>query len=716
MDILQKIAKELGVALSQVEGAVKLLDEGSTVPFIARYRKEATGSLDDEALRKLAERLVYLRALEERKEGILKSLEEQGVLTDELRADVQKAETQTRLEDIYLPFRPKKRTRATIAREKGLEPLSVHIMKGMADVRKEAQKYISEAVATAEEAIAGAMDIIAESVSEDPATRGSLRALLARTAVIITTGSKENTPYETYYDYREEARKMPGHRILAINRGEKEEILKVSIESDTEGAIRDLKSKFLSGREENDSIILEALKDSYKRLIFPALERELRNALTEKAEDGAIIVFKENLKSVLMQPPVKGMAVMGYDPGFRTGCKIAVLDDTGKFLENTTIYPTVPQRDVDGSIRKLKTLVKKHSVSVVSLGNGTASRESEEVLVELIDQLKKEGTNLSYVITNEAGASVYSASELATKEYPDLDVTVRGAISIARRLQDPMAELVKIDPKSIGVGQYQHDITKKKLDESLTGVVEDCVNKVGVDLNLATPSLLSYVSGINKTLAKNIVDYRDETGRFASRSELKKVKRLGDKAFEQCAGFLRITGGKEPLDRTSVHPEAYAATRTILKELGFNKKDVETGSLSGIEKAAQEFGLAKLMELTSLGEYTIRDILKELTKPGRDPRDELPKPLFKQGVMDLKDLQEGMILTGTVRNVSDFGAFVDIGVHQDGLVHISQLADVFVKNPLDFVKTGDVVEVRVLEVDIRRKRISLSMKGLGKRK
>ncbi|MBW8381748.1 MAG: helix-hairpin-helix domain-containing protein, partial [Youngiibacter sp.] len=464
------------------------------------------------------------------------------------------------------------------------------------------------------------------------------------------------------------------------------------------------------------SIILEALKDSYKRLIFPALERELRNALTEKAEDGAIIVFKENLKSVLMQPPVKGMAVMGYDPGFRTGCKIAVLDDTGKFLENTTIYPTVPQRDVDGSIKKLKTLVKKHSVSVVSLGNGTASRESEEVLVELIDQLKKEGTNLSYVITNEAGASVYSASELATKEYPDLDVTVRGAISIARRLQDPMAELVKIDPKSIGVGQYQHDITKKKLDESLTGVVEDCVNKVGVDLNLATPSLLSYVSGINKTLAKNIVDYRDETGRFASRSDLKKVKRLGDKAFEQCAGFLRITGGKEPLDRTSVHPEAYAATRTILKELGFSKKDVEAGSLSGIEKAAQEFGLAKLMELTGLGEYTIRDILKELTKPGRDPRDELPKPLFKQGVMELKDLQEGMILTGTVRNVSDFGAFVDIGVHQDGLVHISQLADVFVKNPLDFVKTGDVVEVRVLEVDIRRKRISLSMKGLGKRK
>lgn len=716
MDILQKIAKELGVALSQVEGAVKLLDEGATVPFIARYRKEATGSLDDEALRKLAERLVYLRALEERKEGILKSLEEQGVLTDELKSDVMKAETQTRLEDIYLPFRPKKRTRATIAKEKGLEPLSVHIMKGMPDVRKEASKYLSEAVASVDDAIAGAMDIIAESVSEDPAARGSLRALMARTAIIVTSGSKENTPYETYYDYKEEARKMPGHRILAINRGEKEDILKVSIESDTDGAIRELKAKFLSGREENDSIILDALRDSYKRLIFPALERELRNALTEKAEDGSIIVFKENLKSVLMQPPVKGMAVMGYDPGFRTGCKIAVLDDTGKFLENATIYPTVPQRDITGSIRKLKDLVRKHNVSVVSLGNGTASRESEEVLVELIEELKKEGTSLSYVITNEAGASVYSASELATKEYPDLDVTVRGAISIARRLQDPMAELVKIDPKSIGVGQYQHDITKKKLDESLTGVVEDCVNRVGVDLNLATPSLLSYVSGINKTLAKNIVDYRDETGRFTSRSDLKKVKRLGDKAFEQCAGFLRITGGKEPLDRTSVHPEAYAATRTILKELGFSKKDVEAGSLTGIEKAAQEFGLTKLMELTGLGEYTIRDILKELTKPGRDPRDELPKPLFKQGVMELKDLQEGMILTGTVRNVSDFGAFVDIGVHQDGLVHISQLADVFVKNPLDFVKTGDVVEVRVLEVDIRRKRISLSMKGLGKRK
>lgn len=715
MDILQKIAKELDITLEQVQGAVKLLDEGATVPFIARYRKEATGSMDDQVLRVLSERLVYLRSLEDRKKDILRILEEQGTLTEELRKEIVRSETQTRLEDIYLPFKPKKRTRAIIAKEKGLEPLSDYILGGGENPKKKAEEFLGEEVATIDDAIGYAMDIIAERVSEDPGVRGSLRAMMVRSAFIETTGSKENTPYETYYKYREEARRMPGHRILAINRGEKEGILKVVVEADQEGPMNYLKGKFFTKTSADDEIIESALKDAYKRLIFPSLERELRNVMTEKAEDGAINVFKENLKSVLMQPPVKGLSVIGFDPGFRTGCKFAVLDENGKYLDGATVYPTVPRQDIDGTIRKLKEQVRKYNVSVISLGNGTASRESELVLIRLIDELKKEGTSLSYVITNEAGASVYSASELASKEYPDLDVTIRGAISIARRLQDPMVELVKIDPKSIGVGQYQHDITKKKLDESLTGVVEDCVNTVGVDINMATPALLSYVSGINKTIAKNIVDYRDEIGSFNSRSDLKKVKRLGDKAYEQCAGFLRIRDGKEPLDNTSVHPEAYQATKTILKELGFKPKTLSSEGLKDIEKLAETFGMEKLMELTSLGAFTIRDILKELAKPGRDPREALPLPIFRQGVMEMKDLEEGMVLTGTVRNVSDFGAFVDIGVHQDGLVHKSQMADRFVTNPLDVVKSGEIVEVRVLSVDLQRKRISLSMKGLNKK-
>ena len=713
MNINERIAKELKINLSQVEGTVKLLDEGSTVPFISRYRKEATGSLDDQIIRELDERLQYLRTLEQRKTDILRILEEQGNLSPEIQKEIDKAETMTRLDDIYLPFRPKKRTRGTIAKEKGLEPLANHILLGLENPKEKALEFIGEEVPTVEEALKYAIDIIAENMSEDANLRGILRNLTVKSAVIKTAGDKENSPYEMYYDYKEEAFKMPGHRILAINRGEKEDILKVTVLADDERNLRSIFTKYQTGKSENDELLRLASADAYKRLLFPSLERELRNALTDRAETSSITVFKENLKSIFMQPPMKGYSVMGYDPGFRTGCKVAVLDETGKYLENATVYPTVPRQDVEGTKRVLKSLIKKHGVEIISVGNGTASRESELVLMEMIKELKEENLDVSYVITNEAGASVYSASKLASEEYPDLDVTIRGAISIARRLQDPMAELVKIDPKSIGVGQYQHDISKKKLDESLSGVVEDAVNKVGVDLNVATPSLLSYVSGINKTIAENIVAYRDEVGKFTTRKELKKVKRLGDKAFEQCAGFLRIRGEKEFLDNTGVHPESYSEAYTILKELGYEKKKLDPKELEGIEEKANAFGIGKLVELSGLGEPTVRDILAELKKPGRDPREDLPKPLFKKGVMDLKDLTEGMVLTGAVRNVADFGAFVDIGVHQDGLVHISELSNKFVKNPMDYVKSGDVVEVRVLSVDHKRKRISLTMKGLN---
>jgi len=713
MNINERIAKELKINLSQVEGTVKLLDEGSTVPFISRYRKEATGSLDDQIIRELDERLQYLRTLEQRKTDILRILEEQGNLSPEIQKEIDKAETMTRLDDIYLPFRPKKRTRGTIAKEKGLEPLANHILLGLENPKEKALEFIGEEVPTVEEALKYALDIIAENMSEDANLRGILRNLTVKSAVIKTAGDKENSPYEMYYDYKEEAFKMPGHRILAINRGEKEDILKVTVLADDERNLRSIFTKYQTGKSENDELLRLASADAYKRLLFPSLERELRNALTDRAETSSITVFKENLKSIFMQPPMKGYSVMGYDPGFRTGCKVAVLDETGKYLENATVYPTVPRQDVEGTKRVLKSLIKKHGVEIISVGNGTASRESELVLMEMIKELKEENLDVSYVITNEAGASVYSASKLASEEYPDLDVTIRGAISIARRLQDPMAELVKIDPKSIGVGQYQHDISKKKLDESLSGVVEDAVNKVGVDLNVATPSLLSYVSGINKTIAENIVAYRDEVGKFTTRKELKKVKRLGDKAFEQCAGFLRIRGEKEFLDNTGVHPESYSEAYTILKELGYEKKKLDPKELEGIEEKANAFGIGKLVELSGLGEPTVRDILAELKKPGRDPREDLPKPLFKKGVMDLKDLTEGMVLTGAVRNVADFGAFVDIGVHQDGLVHISELSNKFVKNPMDYIKSGDVVEVRVLSVDHKRKRISLTMKGLN---
>jgi len=713
--IEQRLSKELGISLKQVESVIELLDEGNTVPFIARYRKERTGGLDDEILRRFSERLTYLRNLEERKSDVIRLIDEQGKLTEEIKLSVEKAETITEVEDIYRPFKPKKRTRATIAQEKGLKPLAEAIYSGefTGDIQAYAAEFISEekAVATVEEALQGAMDIISEMISDEAEFRKWIRGKVYREGILETTGSSEEpTPYEMYYDYREAVKSIPPHRILAVNRGEKEKILSVKITIDENKLIDYLKGKCLKGNKITDPYIEESIKDSLKRLIYPSIEREIRAELTEKGENGAIEVFKANLKALLMQPPVKGKVVMGYDPGFRTGCKVAVLDDTGKFLDNVAVYPTAPQNDVEGAIKTLKELVYKYNVDVISLGNGTASRESEEVLARLIKEVKEEkGKDLYYVVVSEAGASVYSASELAAKEYPDLDVTVRGAISIGRRLQDPLAELVKIDPKSIGVGQYQHDVTPKRLDESLKGVVEDCVNNVGVDLNLATPSLLSYVSGINAAIAQNIVAYREENGKFTSRKELLKVKRLGQKAYEQCAGFLRVPESSEPLDNTAVHPESYEAARQLIKMLDYNMEDLRKG-LPDIDSRVKEKSLQNLADAIGVGVLTLQDIIKELKKPGRDPREELPKPIFKTGILDINQLKPGMVLTGTVRNVSDFGAFVDIGVHQDGLVHKSQMSDKFVRHPLDIVKVGDIVEVRVLQVDEKRKRISLSMK------
>lgn len=718
LDIQERLAKEFTLKLNQVTNVIEMLDEGNTVPFIARYRKERTGGLSDEILRKLSERLIYLRNLEERKTDVIRLIEEQGKLTDEISNSLKNAETLTEVEDIYRPFKPKKRTRAIIAKEKGLEPLAQLIIEGNfnGDLDSEALKYINEdkGVNNKDEALSGAMDIIAESVSEEAKYRKYIRELAMREGKIESKGeSEETTPYEMYYDYSEQVRNIPPHRILAINRGEKEKILTVKILIDEEKVISYLEKNILKNNEISDEYLKLAIKDSYKRLIFPSIEREIRNELTDKGEEGAIMVFKENLKALLMQAPIKGKTVMGYDPGFRTGCKIAILDSTGKFLENVAVYPTVPKRDIDGTKKTLKSLIEKYDVDVISLGNGTASRESEEVISEMISEIKKEtGKEIAYVIVSEAGASVYSASELATKEYPDLDVTVRGAISIGRRLQDPMAELVKIDPKAIGVGQYQHDVTQKRLEESLAGVVEDCVNKVGVDLNIATPSLLTYISGINSTIAKNIVEYRDENSGFKSRKELLKVKRLGKKAYEQCAGFLRVTESKEPLDNTAVHPESYSEAKNLIEILGYTNDDLKNKNLDDIEERVNKIGMKNLEKELEIGELTLKDIIKELKKPGRDPRDEMPKPILKTGVIDLKDLMPGMILMGTVRNVSDFGAFVDIGVHQDGLVHKSQMADKFVKHPLDIVKVGDVIKVRIMEVDSKRKRISLSMKDI----
>ncbi|MEG1003528.1 Tex family protein [Clostridium sp.] len=718
MNINERLSKELNIKLSVINNVIELLDGGNTVPFIARYRKEMTDGLSDEALRDLEERLTYLRNLDERKETVSKSIEEQGKLTEEIKLALSKAATLTEVEDIYRPYKKKKRTRATIALEKGLKPLAEIILEGnfKGDIKEEAKNFINEEkeVKDEMEAISGAMDIIAEIISDEADYRKWIRAFVFREGIIETKGSsEERTPYEMYYDYKEEVRKIPPHRILAINRGEKEKILSVKVVCLEDKIISYLEKNILKDNEETDSILKDSIKDSLKRLIYPSIEREIRNELTDKGEEGAINIFKENLKALLLQAPIKGKVVMGYDPGFRTGCKIAVLDSTGKFLENTAVYPTAPRNDVEGTKKKLKELINKHNVDVISLGNGTASRESEEVVSEVIKEVKSEtGREVSYVIVSEAGASVYSASKLATKEYPDLDVTVRGAISIGRRLQDPLAELVKIDPKAIGVGQYQHDVTQKRLEESLNGVVEDSVNKVGVDLNTATPSLLTHISGINSSIADNIVAYREEAGEFKTRRELLKVKRLGQKAFEQCAGFLRVMESKNPLDNTSVHPESYDSAKKLIEMLGYTMDDLKKKNLGDIEERVKSKGLSNISKELEIGELTLTDIVKELQKPGRDPREDMPKPILKTGVIELKDLKPEMVLMGTVRNVSDFGAFVDIGVHQDGLVHKSQMANKFVKHPLDIVKVGDIIKVKIMEVDEKRKRISLSMKDV----
>ena len=713
MDIILALTKELNVEKWQVEAAVKLIDEGNTIPFISRYRKEATGALNDEVLRNLNDRLTYLRNLEEKKTQVLSSIEEQGKLTEELKKQILEAQTLVVVEDLYRPYRPKRRTRATIAKEKGLEPLANIILLQMIDksLEEEAKAFVSEEkeVTTVEDAISGAKDIVAESISDKADYRSEIRERTFRKGMLVSTAKKpeETSVYEKYYEYEERVEKMPGHRVLAINRGEKEKFLGVKIEAPAEEILGYLQREIITRKNPNTQDALkEAIEDSYNRLIAPAIEREIRNSMTEKAEDESIKVFKKNLQQLLMQPPIVGKVVLGWDPAFRTGCKLAVVDETGKVLDTVVIYPTAPTTPAKIASAKetLKKLIKKYNVSLISLGNGTASRESEQIIVELLKEIPEK---VQYVITNEAGASVYSASKLATEEFPNFDVGQRSAASIARRLQDPLAELVKIDPKSIGVGQYQHDMNQKKLGEALSGVVEDCVNKVGIDLNTASVSLLEYISGISKAIAKNIVAYREENGRFESRKELLKVPKLGPKAFEQCAGFLRITGGSNPLDATSVHPESYEVAEKFLENMGTTAEDIFKGHGAFYVKDYK-----KMAESLETGEMTLRDIVKELGKPGRDPREEMPKPVLRTDVLDMKDLKEGMILKGTVRNVIDFGAFVDIGVHQDGLVHISQMTDRYIKHPLEAVSVGDIVEVKVLSVDEKKKRISLTMKGI----
>ena len=799
MDIIQKIKEELQVEKWQVEAAVKLIDEGNTIPFISRYRKEVTGSLNDEQLRNLDERLTYLRSLEDKKEQVLKSIEEQGKLTDELKEKILAAQTLVVVEDLYRPYRPKRKTRASIAKEKGLEPLAEYILRQEATepVLNEAAKYVSEEkeVKTPEEALQGAQDIIAEMISDDADHRLYIRNITVEEGIVTGTAKDEKAQsvYEMYYNFEEPVKKIAGHRVLALNRGEAEKVLTVKVNAPEERILRYLEKKLITKENEYTTpVICAAVEDSYDRLIAPAIEREIRNDLTEKAEDGAINVFGKNLEQLLLQPPIAGKVVLGWDPAFRTGCKLAVVDATGKVLDTKVIYPTAPQNKVEESKAELKKLIKKYNVDLISVGNGTASRESEQVIVELLKELDRP---VQYVIVNEAGASVYSASKLATEEFPNFDVGQRSAASIARRLQDPLAELVKIDPKSIGVGQYQHDMNQKKLSDALSGVVEDSVNKVGVDLNTASASLLEYVSGINKTIAKNIVDYRENNGRFVNRKQLLKVPKLGPKAYEQCAGFLRIPDGKNPLDATSVHPESYEAAERLMEKLGLTMEDIKEAQkqaaakkASGRSSAAQAdeqkngngtvnapkkreeqkgkavrvhntntamgkalaaamggvtfdnsaqtsakqaapvaknavndakdmSGLEKriknkklLAEELGIGEITLTDILKELEKPGRDPRDDMPKPILRSDVLDMKDLKPGMILKGTVRNVIDFGVFVDIGVHQDGLVHISQITDRYIKHPLEAVSVGDIVDVQVLTVDMAKKRIGLTMK------
>ena len=717
MDMIKTLAQELSIKPWQAEAAVKLIDEGNTIPFIARYRKEATGELNDEVLRALGERLTYLRNLEEKKQQVLSSIEEQGKLTEELKNQIEAAQTMVVVDDLYRPFRPKRRTRAMIAREKGLEGLANVILLQMTKepLEKEAESYISEekGVASAAEALAGAKDILAESISDEADYRMHIRKLTFQKGM-LTSAAKDpgqQSVYEMYYTYEEPVNKAAGHRILALNRGENEKILTVKIAAPEDDILRYLKKQIITKDNPVTAPVLEeVIEDSYKRLIAPAIERDIRNELTEKAEDGAIRVFGKNLTQLLMQPPIAGKVVLGWDPAFRTGCKLAVVDATGKVLDTTVVYPTAPttEKKIREAKDTVEKLIRKYHVSLISLGNGTASRESEQVIVDLLKEINEP---VSYAIVNEAGASVYSASKLATEEFPNFDVGQRSAASIARRLQDPLAELVKIDPTSIGVGQYQHDMNQKKLSEALTGVVEDCVNRVGVDLNTASASLLEYISGISKPIAKNIVAYREANGRFTNRRQLLKVGKLGPKAFEQCAGFLRITGGDNPLDATSVHPESYDAATKLLSRLGYSPEGVEKGNLTGIVMlAGRSKNLSKELEI---GDITLMDIAKELEKPGRDPREEMPKPILRTDVLEMKDLKPGMILKGTVRNVIDFGAFVDIGVHQDGLVHISQMTDRYIKHPLEAVSVGDIVEVKILDVDLQKKRISLTMK-LGK--
>lgn len=712
--INEKLVKEFNLKPFQVENAIKLIDEGNTIPFIARYRKEATGEMSDEQLRDMFDRLTYLRNLEKRKEEVIRLIDEQGKLTDELQNEILKSETMTEVEDLYRPYKQKKRTRATIAKEKGLEPLAL-IIHGQVEAHNlmaKAAEFIDEekGVTSAEEAIQGAKDIVAEMISDVAEYRKEIRKIIYAKGLIASKASKEEekSVYEMYYDYSEPVNKIPSHRILAMNRGEKEDFLKVKIEETDEAIIEYLNKEVIIENSPYNEVLREVVEDSYKRLIKPSVENEVRGELTEVAEEQAIKVFGQNAKKLLLQPPLKGLTVMGFDPAYRTGCKIAVIDETGKLLATTTVYPTEPQNDVEGAKKKLLELINTHHINMIAIGNGTASRESEMFVAAMLKEVKHD---IYYAIVSEAGASVYSASKLATEEYPDINVSLRGAISIARRLQDPLAELVKIDPKSIGVGQYQHDVNQKRLDESLTGVVEDAVNSIGVDLNTATPSLLKYVSGISKTVANNIVKYRDEHGKLENRKELLKVSKLGPAAFTQCAGFLRITDGKNPLDNTSVHPESYEAAEKILGSIGYKPNDLRE-KLGEVKAKLGTIVPEKIAEELEIGVPTVKDIIKELQKPGRDPREEMPKPVLRSDVLKLEDLTEGMILTGTVRNVIDFGAFVDIGVKNDGLVHISELSEKYVKNPMDVVSVGDIVKVRVIKIDLEKKKVSLSMKDV----
>ena len=726
-NINNMIAQELQIKESQVEAAVKLIDEGNTIPFIARYRKEATGGLSDETLRELGERLNYLRNLEQRKEEVIKSIEEQGKLTDEILQAVTISKTLAEVEDIYRPYKQKKKTRATVAKAKGLEPLSNIILeqKERTPIEEIAKQYINidkldekdkqnkdKAVKTVEEAIQGALDIIAENISDNSKYRKEIKRLCYREAVIETKATKEDekSNYEMYYDKQEQIKYIPSHRILAINRGEKEEYLKVKIQKPEEKILTYIEKDIIKGETQFSQMLKETILDSFKRLIEPSIDREIRSDLTEKAEEKAIKVFGQNAKQLLLGAPIKGKTVMGFDPAYRTGCKIAVIDETGKVLDYTTVYPTEPQNDIEGAKKELLKLIEKDKIDMIAIGNGTASRESEMFVADLIKESKRD---VHYVIVSEAGASVYSASKLATEEYPNINVSIRGAISIARRLQDPLAELVKIDPKAIGVGQYQHDVNQKKLSESLTGVVEDSVNKVGVDVNTATPSLLSYVSGINNTIAKNIVKYRDENGKLKNRKELLKVPKLGKVAYEQCAGFLRILDGDNPLEITAVHPESYETTEKLLNKIGFDVKDIKNKEkLQELQQKLKTIDIQKTAKELEIGEMTLTDIIEELSKPGRDPREDMPKPILRSDVLKLEDLKEGMILTGTVRNVIDFGAFIDIGIKHDGLVHISEMSEKFIKNPSEIVSVGDIVKVKVINIDKERQKVGLSMKGI----